>query len=166
MLPIASAFVLTVALTSGAAGPVASPAAFTPLADAIATVAMDAPVGSGQAGPLQGGRSSVPAWMQDGPAKRPAALMAMYASLGALQAMDVYSTRRALAAGGTELNPVMRTSAGHSGAMLAAKAVATAGSVFFTERAWKKNRKGAMVLMAVMNGVTAAVVANNLKNAR
>ena len=164
MLPIASAFVLTVALTTGATGTAEPAAAYTPFADAVATIALDAS-GPGQAGRLQGG-TSVPAWMQDGPARRPGALVALYASLGALQAMDVYSTRRAVAAGGTELNPILRKSAGSSGAMLAAKAVATAGSVFFTERAWKKNRKGAMVLMAVMNGVTAAVVANNLKNAR
>lgn len=164
MLPIASAFVLTVALTTGNTGTVESAAAYTPLADAVTTIALDVS-GPGQAGPLQGGKP-VPAWMQDGPARRPGALVAMYASLGVLQAMDVYSTRRAVAAGSTELNPIMRKSAGNSGAMLAAKAVATAGSVFFTERAWKKNRKGAMVLMAVMNGVTAAVVANNLKNAR
>lgn len=165
MLPIASAFVVTVALTAGA-GPTApeSAATATPLAAAASTIAVEA---SGlNAGPLGSGRTTVPAWMQDGPAKRPAPLVAMYASLGALQALDVYSTRRALAGGGTELNPVMRKSAGSSGGMLAAKALATAGSVYFTERAWKKNRKGAMVLMAVMNGVTAAVVANNLKNAR
>jgi hypothetical protein len=44
--------------------------------------------------------------------------------------------------------------------------LSTVGSIYFTERAWKKNRKGAVVLMAVVNGVTAAVVANNLKVAR
>jgi hypothetical protein len=97
---------------------------------------------------------------------RPAALPAMYAALGALQALDVYSTRRALNAGAVEANPVMRKATGNAGAMLAVKALSTAGSIYFTERAWKKNRKGAVVLMAIVNGVSAAVVANNLKNAR
>jgi hypothetical protein len=55
---------------------------------------------------------------------------------------------------------------GNSGAMLAVKALSTAGSILFAERAWKENRKGAVILMAVVNGVTAAVVANNMKAAR
>jgi hypothetical protein len=50
--------------------------------------------------------------------------------------------------------------------MLAVKAVSTAASIYFAERAWKKNRKGAIVLMAAINGVTAAVVAHNLRPAR
>jgi hypothetical protein len=50
--------------------------------------------------------------------------------------------------------------------MIAVKAASTAASIYFTERAWKKNRKGAIVLMAVVNGVTAAVAARNLHNAR
>ena len=105
-----------------------------------------------------------PRWAFD--AKRPAALPAMYAGFGALQALDIYSTRRAIGAGATELNPAMRPAAKNAGAMLAVKALSTAGSIYFTERAWKKNRKGAVVLMAVVNGVTAAVVANNMKNVR
>jgi hypothetical protein len=91
----------------------------------------------------------------------------MYASLAALQVMDVYSTRRAIGAGAREANPAMRRAANSSsGAMLAVKAVSSATSIFFTERAWKKNRKGAVILMAAINGVTAAIVANNVRNAR
>jgi hypothetical protein len=97
---------------------------------------------------------------------RPAALPALYASLGVLQALDVYSTRRAVGAGAGEANPLMQPAAGHAGAMLAVKAVSTAASIYFAERAWKKNRKGAIVLMAALNGVTAAVVAHNLRPAR
>lgn len=106
------------------------------------------------------------AWMVDRPRTRPAALPAMYAVLGALQAFDVYSTRRALGAGANEANPLMRRAAGNSGAMLAVKALSTAGTIYFTERAWKKNRKGALVLMAALNGVTAAMAMRNVRNAR
>jgi hypothetical protein len=50
--------------------------------------------------------------------------------------------------------------------MLAVKAASTATSIYFTERAWKKYKKGAIALMAVVNGVTAAVAAHNLRSAR
>jgi hypothetical protein len=153
---------LALALSSGPVAPVRTGHA-APLATAM--MASDAAVPSG---PLAGASvSKTPRWMLDAPiTRRPAALPAMYASLGVLQALDIYSTRQAVSAGATELNPVMRPSAKNAGAMLAVKALSTAGSIYFTERAWKKNRKGAVVLMAVVNGVTAAVVANNMKNVR
>jgi hypothetical protein len=98
--------------------------------------------------------------------KRPGALPILYGSLGALQALDVYSTRRALGAGAREANPLLAGAAQRSSAMLAVKAISTATSIYFTERAWKRNRKGAVVLMAVINGVTAAVVVRNLRQPR
>ena len=106
------------------------------------------------------------AWKLDRQESRPAALPAIYAAFGVLQAMDIYSTRRAVGAGASEVNPVVRNATGSSGAMIAIKAASTAGTIFFTERAWKKNRKGAVVLMAVINGVTAAVSARNIKNGK
>jgi hypothetical protein len=109
---------------------------------------------------------TVEAWMHDARPKRPGALPILYASLAGLQALDMYSTRRALGAGAREANPIVEPAAGSSGAMIAVKAASTAASIYFTERAWKKNRKGAIVLMAVVNGVTAAVAARNLHNAR
>jgi hypothetical protein len=105
-----------------------------------------------------------PKWTLD--AKRPAALPAMYAGLGALHALDLYSTRRAVAAGAREMNPLLAPAIKNAAAMVAVKGASTALSIYFAERAWKRNRKGAMVLMAVVNGVTAAVVAKNLQNAR
>ena len=110
-------------------------------------------------------RASEP-WMFDRKASRPAAVTVMYGTLGALQALDVYSTRRALNGGGTEVNPLVQPAAGSAAALSAVKAVSTATSIYFAERAWKKNRRGAVVLMAIVNGVTAAVVAKNLRNAR
>ena len=104
-------------------------------------------------------------WMTDRKDSRPAALTAMYASLAGLNALDVYSTRRAIDAGAREANPLMHRASGSTGTMLALKALSTAGTVFFAERAWKKSRKGTIVLMAVLNGVTAAVTARNLRHA-
>lgn len=106
------------------------------------------------------------AWRYDLPEKRPAALPALYAALGALNALDVYSTRKAIGAGALEANPLMRTASGRPATMLAVKAAATASTIYFTERTWKKNRKAAIVMAAVINGATAAIVARNLRNAR
>ena len=107
------------------------------------------------------------AWKVDRPASgRPAALPAMYAALGALQAFDVYSTRRALTSGAVEANPLMRSAAGSSGTMLAVKALSTVGAVLVAERMWKKNRTGAVILLAVVNGATAAVAVRNMRNGK
>lgn len=106
------------------------------------------------------------AWMLGTDQRRPASLPGLYATLGALQALDVYSTRRALGAGAHETNGLMRKASGGSITMLAVKALSSAGTIYFTERAWKKNRKGAIALMAVINGVTAAVVVRNVRNGR
>lgn len=109
---------------------------------------------------------TIEAWMIDTPERRPAALPAMYAALAGLQAVDIYSTRRAVSLGAREANPLMKKASGNSGVMLAVKAASTAGAIYFAERAWKKNKKGAVILMAVVNGATAAIVARNLRNAR
>jgi hypothetical protein len=105
-------------------------------------------------------------WQIDAREARPAALPILYASLGALQVADVYSTRHAIGANAYEANPIVRSTSKHAGAMLAVKALSTAGTIYFAERAWKKNRAGAVVLVAVINGLTAAVTARNLRNAR
>jgi len=111
-------------------------------------------------------RRVVEAWMIDVPDRRPAMLPTLYATLGAMQALDVYSTRRALSAGAHESNPLMRKASGNTGAMLAVKVVSTAATVFFAERAWKKNKKGAVILMLAVNGVMAAVSVRNFQNGR
>jgi len=110
------------------------------------------------------GERFAPRWALD--AKRPAAMPAMYAGLGVLQALDVYSTRRAVSAGARETNPLLGSAAKNTTVMLAVKGASTALSIYFAERAWKRNPKGAMILMAVVNGVTAAVVARNMQNAK
>jgi hypothetical protein len=100
------------------------------------------------------------------PAKRPTILPVLYATLGAMQAFDLYSTAAALKAGAHETNPMAAAYAGNTASMLALKATTTAGTIFFAERLWKKNRVGAIVLMAAINGATAAVSMRNMRNAR
>lgn len=107
---------------------------------------------------------TMPAWAADRAERRPAALPALYGTYAALQALDVYSTRRALSAGATEANPLLTS--GSTARTLAIKGAAGAATIFFAERAWKKSRVGAIVLMAALNGTTAAIVARNAHNAR
>jgi hypothetical protein len=104
------------------------------------------------------------AWTLDQPVRRPGALPALYGTYAALQALDFYTTKRAIRAGAAEANPIMKN--GNSAAMLAVKAAGGAVTIYFTERAWKNNRAGAIALMAVLNGATAAIVARNAHHCR
>lgn len=93
--------------------------------------------------------------------RRPVLLVALYASVATLQTADVYMTRAALSRGAVESNPLMQGVAANTGALIAAKAGATAASIYVAERLWRKNRIGAIALMAASNGVLAAVVSHN-----
>jgi hypothetical protein len=95
---------------------------------------------------------------------RPVALPVLYGTYGILQGLDFASTRKAIAAGAYEANPVMKS--GSPATMLAVKAATGAATIYLAERTWKKNRIGGIVMMAVLNGATAAVVAHNMQNAR
>ena len=100
----------------------------------------------------------------EGRAKRPMLLPALYVAQAALQALDAHSTYSALSRGGVEANPLMKGVVGNKGAMMAVKAGVAASTIWMAERMWKKgNRVGAIATMLVVNGVTAAVVANNYK---
>jgi hypothetical protein len=90
------------------------------------------------------------------PARRPAALPALYAGLVATQAFDAYSTERGLANGAREVNPLMQ-----GAGLWTMKAVGTVVPIVIAERMWKKNKVGAVVTMVLANGVMAAVAANN-----
>jgi hypothetical protein len=97
---------------------------------------------------------------------RPPVLTALYVSLGAMQAWDLYSTSAALKAGATEANPSLAGMAHNNGAMIGMKLATTAGTIFFAERMWKKNKVGAIVMMVAINGATAAVSMHNMRNAQ
>ena len=93
-------------------------------------------------------------------AKRPAALPALYVSFAVLQAFDAYSTRQGLARGASETNTLMNGVVG-TPAFWALKAATTAGAVVAAEHLWKTNKAGAIAVMIIANGVTAAVAARN-----
>jgi hypothetical protein len=99
-------------------------------------------------------------------AKRPLAMPALYAMLGAVQAWDVYSTRTALKAGAREANPAAAAFAGNSASLIGLKVAATASTIFFAERMWKKNKVGAIVMLAAINGATAVVSMHNMRTAK
>jgi hypothetical protein len=98
--------------------------------------------------------------------ERPAILPALYATLGAMQAWDVYSTRAAIKAGAVEANASAAPFAGNAGSLLGLKAATTAGTIYLAERMWKKNKVGAVVMLVAINGATAAVSINNMRNAK
>jgi hypothetical protein len=99
--------------------------------------------------------------------RRPGALMPLYASLLALEGLDIHSTRKAIASGrGREGNPAMAPVVRNSAAFLAVKAGATVGVIWASEKLWKKHRKASVIFAAAVNAAMAAVVANNYRVGR
>ena len=94
---------------------------------------------------------------------RPAVLTALYASYGALQAYDVYSTRQALSRGAREANPLMQDVVGHPGAFVALKAGVAVATIAAAERLWKTNKPAAIGVMIAGNSVAAFVAARNAR---
>jgi hypothetical protein len=164
---------VTVAVTVGTLTPIPNTEVTPPAPLTVASVAAaaSAPVSGAQgdvrstAGveQLSGVRR---ASMTAPPVARPSALVPLYASFVTLQGFDIYTTSKAVSRGADEANPLMKPVAGKSMTSAAVKAAATAGSIFFIERAWKQHRKGAVVLMTALNVATAAVVAHNTKVAK
>lgn len=91
---------------------------------------------------------------------RPAVLPALYASCGALQAYDIYSTRQALNRGAREANPLMQDVVGNPGAFIALKAGVAAATILAAERLWKNDRKAAAIGVMIASNVVASVVAS------
>jgi hypothetical protein len=96
-------------------------------------------------------------------AKRPGSLVPLYVSFATLQVLDTHSTRRALARGAAESNPMMKGVAGNSGALLAVKAAGATGVIFAAEKMWKKNKAAAVVFMVAANAGMAWVVQHNYR---
>jgi len=102
---------------------------------------------------------AAPAWT---PASRPLALPALYAGSAALQAFDAYSTLQALHLGAREANPLMQGVAVNPALLIGMKAAVTAASIVAAEQMWRQHHQlRAIALMAVSNGVMAAVAAHN-----
>lgn len=90
---------------------------------------------------------------------RPTLFVPSYAAFVALQALDVHSTHSALAAGGTEANPIVR-SIGTPG-MIAMKVGTTVACILVVERFRKRHPKAAAIVITSANVAMAAVVAHN-----
>jgi len=90
-------------------------------------------------------------------------MKALYASYGVMQGLDMYSTIAARRNGAREVNPIMDT--GYAQASLV-KGLMAAGTFAAVKKIEKKNKKAAVITMVAMNVATAAVVANNFRNAR
>jgi hypothetical protein len=95
--------------------------------------------------------------------RRPGLLPAMYASAVLLQALDAHSTMTAIGRGAHEANPVMTGVAKNRGALIAVKAGVAASTIYLAEKMWRRNRVGAIALMAIINSVDAAIVAHNYR---
>ena len=94
--------------------------------------------------------------------RRPMVLPALYMGSALLQGYDAYSTLSVLKHGGREANPVMKGITQYPAAFIGVKAVVTVTSIMAAERMWKNhNRIGAIVTMAVSNGLMAYVAAHN-----
>jgi hypothetical protein len=87
----------------------------------------------------------------------------LYASFAGLQVLDAHSTLRALNAGGSERNPLLRDIAGRPAALFALKAGVTASTILLTEKLRVKNRVGAIVLMVALDSAYAMVVVHNYR---
>jgi hypothetical protein len=99
-------------------------------------------------------------WVHAEP-RRPTVLPWFYGTYVTLQALDVWTTTRSVAAGAREVNPAVGPFSKNYLALTAMKAATTSATIYFADRLWRRNRAGAIVVMAVLNGVSAAVVIHN-----
>jgi hypothetical protein len=93
---------------------------------------------------------------------RGAAIPALYVSLAALQAYDGWATLQGTKSGAREANGLASPFAGSAPAMWVVKGSLTAGSILAAERLWKSRRRAqAIAVLALTNGIMAAVAARN-----
>jgi len=89
-------------------------------------------------------------------------LRSMYASLGMLQAYDVYSTKKAMATGAIEQNPLLQGTVANRAAFIGLKIAMSAGPIYEAEKLWRNHhRVGAIALMVASNGIMMGVAAHN-----
>ena len=68
----------------------------------------------------------------------------------------------ALKLGGHEANPLMKGAVNNPGVLIGLKAAVTATSMLAAEKMWRHhNRVGAIVVMAISNGMMTAVAMHN-----
>ena len=98
--------------------------------------------------------------------KRPPALVPLYASFVALQALDLHSTSYALNRGAVEANPLIKGIATNEVGLVALKAAGTAGVIFASERMRTRSKTAAVVFMIAANSAMAWVVQHNYREVR
>ena len=127
----------------------------------LGAVAADLPVGAD---------APVPAPVvvtQETSVQRPQLLTGLYAASVALHAYDAYSTLSGLRAGAVELNPMMKPVVGHPALFMTMKAAVAATTIVSAEKLWRKGqRKQAIIVMIVSNGLMAFVDARNAATLR
>ena len=121
---------------------------------------LSAPPRVGTIAPLQA------APIEPGSLRRPPALPALYLSFAVLQGLDAHSTLAAVSAGAREVNPAVKGLVSQPTSFVAAKIAATAGTVYLTERLWRKHRIAAVALMVAVNATYGAIVAHNYRGPR
>lgn len=89
-------------------------------------------------------------------------LRGLYVSYGVLQGLDMYSTIAARNNGAREMNPLLDSGYGQAAAT---KALFAAGTYVAVQKLAKKNKKAAVITMAILNVTSALVVTHNFKNA-
>lgn len=98
--------------------------------------------------------------------RRPDSLIPLYVSFGALQALDIHSTWRAIDRGAVEANPLVQGVVGNQAGLIALKAAGTAGLIYASEKMWKRNRTASVIFMIAANSAMAWVVQNNYRAVR
>ena len=100
------------------------------------------------------------------PAGRSPLLLSLYGTLAGLNVLDVVSTRAAIGRGAVELNPLMKDAIGDNTLSIGIKSATTLATILAIDTIGKRSRKAGIVAAIIANGVTAAIVANNLRQAR
>jgi hypothetical protein len=93
--------------------------------------------------------------------ERPAALMPLFASYVALQALDIASTYKGLDAGAREANPIMSGALDSPAEIIAIKAGSAALTIALVNRLSKRHPTAAIFLMVGVNSAYATIVARN-----
>ena len=91
------------------------------------------------------------------------AVRTLFVSYAVVQGLDMASTMKARNRGAVEANPIMQGSYAKG---MAVKATFGAVTMLAVRQIEKKNKKAAVITMIAANVATAAVVANNMRNAR
>jgi flagellar biosynthesis protein FliR len=109
--------------------------------------------------------SALPAAMRRAP-HISSVMTSLYATTAAMQMMDVRSTLSAFRNGATEANPMMMAIVKNKGAFIAFKAGIAMSTIWSAHSMAKRNKVGAILMLAAVNSAYAMVVNHNYQVAR